>query len=45
MGQDRGNRAAREPQVRSEVPKTKEEQDKAIRGLAEFELAGPPGTR
>ena len=39
MGQGRGNRAAREPCQRPVIPKIVEEQDEAIRGLAEAELA------
>ena len=39
MGQGRGNRATREPHQRPVVPETMEEQDEAIRGLAEAELA------
>jgi len=39
MGQSRGNRAARQPHHRAPVLESVEEQDKAIRGLAETELA------
>ena len=38
MGQGRGNRATRQPRQRPIVLETIEEQDEAIRGLAEIEL-------
>ena len=39
MGQGRGNRAAREPCQRPVIPKIVEEQDEAIRRLADIEIA------
>ena len=39
MGQSRGNRDTKQPHKRAPVPESVEEQDEAIRGLAETELA------